>query len=62
MTDDLAARVQNFIQALNTTRFAVLTVNEAQTRVLDVREVSVAEWIAILDSNGLIGKEEVDRH
>ena len=35
------------------TRYVVLVTNERQ-RVLDAREVSLAEMVAILDANGLL--------
>jgi len=36
------------------TRYVVLVTDELQQRVLDAREVSLAEMIAILDANGLL--------
>jgi 2-C-methyl-D-erythritol 4-phosphate cytidylyltransferase len=36
------------------TRYVVLVTDERQQRVLDAREVSLAEMVAILDANGLL--------
>ena len=50
---NLTARLRTLLD-VRETRYVVLVTDEHQRRVLDAREVSLAEMIAILDANGLL--------
>ena len=50
---NLTARLRTLLD-VRETRYVVLVTDEHQQRVLDAREVSLAEMIAILDANGLL--------
>jgi hypothetical protein len=51
--EDATARLSGLLD-VRETRYIVLVTDERQQQVFDIREVSIAEMVAILDANGLL--------